>query len=284
MARRTSGDMDGFRAWLGEFGLSEGTLDVYIRDVTKAREVGIIDRLRDEDLAPKTKRHILAGCRHWAKYTKDEKLRESLERLRLPAARRKVAKVPLEREELFALLDELNKADYLPPPMLAAIGLMSMRGFRCGDVLRLRREELVNAKESGVLNFVAKGNRILEFKVLKTFRKYMNVLATYPGDWERVDDLIAPGGGAAGRRSAAAKAVERTLVKVGVRAGISGLYPHRLRRTYAVEYLRGMQGDPEALMKLTQHMQWATMTTAMEYVDHARGDELDAVAEKMFDR
>ena len=80
------------------------------------------------------------------------------------------------------------------------------------------------------------------------------------------------------------RAVERNLVRLGVRAGIYDLYPHRLRRTYAVQYLRALKGDPEALMKLTQHMQWASMATAMEYVDHARGDELDAAAYKLFDR
>lgn len=277
--------MASFRAWLGEFGLSAGTLDVYVRDVTKALDVGIVPRLLDDTLAPKTKRHILAGCRHWAKYTKDQALTEALDRLRLPAARRRVAKVPLERDQLFALLDELERAaGYMPPAMVAVIGLMATRGFRCGDVLRLRREELAAAKATGVLNYVAKGNRSLEFKVLKTYRLHLMTLARMQGDWDRVDDLIAPGGTAAGRRTAAARAVERALVRVGIRAGITGLYPHRLRRTYAVQYLRSMPGDPEALMKLTQHMQWATMNTAMEYVDHARGSELDAVAEKMFDR
>jgi hypothetical protein len=45
-----------------------------------------------------------------------------------------------------------------------------------------------------------------------------------------------------------------------------------------------MKGDPEAMVKLTQHMQWASMATAMEYIDHARGDELDVYAERIFER
>jgi len=275
--------MEGFRSWLAEYGLSDATLEVYLRDVRKGLEEGIVDRLLSDDLAPKTKRHMLAGCRHWAKYTKDERLTESLEKINLPPARRQTAKVPLTRDELFVLLDEVDRAEYLPKAMRATIGMMACRGFRCGDVLRLRRSELLAAKDTGVLNFVAKGRRNLEFKVLKTYRKHLGMLCSAPGDWGRVEELLAHGS-EAGRKTAAARAVGRALVELGVRCGIYGLYPHRLRRTYAVEYLRSMKGDPEALMKLTQHMQWATMATAMEYVDHARGDELDSVAEKMFDR
>ena len=277
-------DLEPFRAYLGEFGLSPDTITMYVRDVDKALAIGVRARLLGEDLAPKSKRHVRAALRHWAKFTDDKKLTAQLERMKLPAARRVTAKVPLEVKQLFELIDELDRQTYLGKPMTAVISLMAMRGFRCGDVLRLRREELAAAKESGVLNFVAKGDRRLEFKVLKTFRRPLMALLAQPGDWEFVRDLIAPSSKAASRQRAAAMAVGRALTSVGVKIGIFGLHPHRLRRTYAVVYLRAMQGDAEALMKLTQHMQWASMATAMEYVDHARGSELDAVAETMFDR
>jgi integrase len=276
-----------FRDWLGEFGLSPGTIDVYARDVDIANGTGpgLIARLRDDELAPKTRRRILASARRWAEYTKNTRLTEQLKRLRLPPPRRKAAKVPLAREQLFALIDELGKGD-LEAPMRGVIGMMACRGFRCGDVLRLRRTELDAARAGGTLSYEAKGRRRIEFKLLKTYRRYLVQLADAPGDWDRVCDLIAPGGEDAfkKRMRAAAKAVERELVKLGTRAGIGSLHPHRLRRTYAVEYLRSMHGDPEALIKLTQHMQWASMATAMEYVDHARGAELDDVAERIFDR
>lgn len=277
-------DLEPFRAYLGEFGLSPDTITMYARDVDKALAAGVRERLLGDDLAPKTKRHVRAALRHWAKFTDDKRLIAQLERMKLPAARRVTAKVPLEVQQLFDLLDELERQDYLTRPMAAVISLMALRGFRCGDVLRLRREELAAAKESGVLNYVAKGDRRLEFKVLKTFKKPLMLLLAQPGEWERVRDLIAPESRAPSRQRAAAMAVGRALTGLGVKIGIFGLHPHRLRRTYAVVYLRAMQGDAEALMKLTQHMQWASMATAMEYVDHARGSELDAVAETMFDR
>jgi integrase len=65
---------------------------------------------------------------------------------------------------------------------------------------------------------------------------------------------------------------------------IEGVYPHRLRRTYATEYLRSMAGDPEAVVKLMQHMGWSNIATAMEYVNHQRGAELNAPAHRMFQR
>lgn len=274
-----------FRAWLEEHGLSAGTIDVYITDVEKAIEAGsFVDRLRDDDLAPKTKRHILAAARRWAEFDNDDKLTKALKKLRLPPPRRKAAKVPITRDELLALVDEIDGAKDLSDVMRAVLLVMACRGLRCGDVLRLQRDELLEAKEKGTLSFEAKGRRRLEFKVLKTYRKALLQLADQPGRWSRVDELVAPHAAPKGRRKAAARAVERVLVKIGVRLGIFGLHPHRLRRTYAVEYLRTLKGDPEALIKLTQHMQWASMATAMEYVDHARGDELDTHAEKIFER
>lgn len=276
-----------FREWLGEFGLAKGTIDIYVRDVELARTpAALLGRLRDDELAPKTRRRILASARRWAEYTENGKFKDQLKRLRLPPSRRKAVRVPLSKEQLFALIDELPKAEYLTPTMRGVIGLMACRGFRCGDVLRLKREELEEARDTGTLSYEAKGHRRLEFKLIKTYRRYLVQLAEIPGDWSRVCELVAPGGHKTfeKRMRSAAKAVERALSKLGIHAGITKLHPHRLRRTYAVEYLRSMHGDPEALIKLTQHMRWASMATAMEYVDHARGAELDDVAERIFER
>jgi integrase len=185
------------------------------------------------------------------------------------------------------LVAELGHAKYLVPPVRGVLGLLACRGLRCSDALRLRREDVANALETGVLSHVAKGGRRLEFRVLRTYKRYLEVLAGAFAEVPRasqVDQLVAPRAEPKGRRSAAAKSIARALVQLGVRAGVYGLHPHRLRRTYAVEYLRSMQGDPEALMKLTSHMQWAQMTTALEYVDYVRSEDLDAAAERAFGR
>ena len=274
-----------FRSWLEDRGLTAGTVDVYLGDVKKAVEAGgFIQRLRNDELAPKTRRHILAAARRWADFDDDTHLTKQLKELRLPPANRKAAKVPISRDQLFEVIDEINRADYLDDAMRAVMLLMACRGLRCGDVLRLRRHEVDAALTTGTLSFEAKGRKQLEFKVLKTFRRPITMLAKIEGKWQQVDQLVAVHAAPKGRRKAAARAVERAMVKIGVRLGIFGLHPHRLRRTYAVEYLRTLKGDPEALVKLTQHMQWSSMATAMEYVNHARGDELDSYAEKIFER
>lgn len=277
-------DLDGFRAALANRGLAEGTIDTYLRDAATALEgPGFLARLKDEAIAPKTKRHILATARHWARYRKDKKLRDQLDELRLPPARRKRAKVPIERDHLFALLDQIQQARDIPPATRAVIGLMATRGLRIGDVLRLTREEVERALAEGTLAFEAKGRRRLEFRVLRAFKPWLLDLQQLGAGvaWARVQDLVAPRAVRA-PRAAAHRAVERALVRLTVRSGIFNAYPHRLRRTYAVEFLRQLQGDPEALIKLTQHMQWASTATALEYVDHQRGEELDEVADRMF--
>ena len=279
--------MTTFASYLSEYGLSRNTISAYESDVTQSggTATGLLARLRNDELAPKTRRRTLAAARRWADYQKNSKLLDQLKKIRLPPARRKTPKVPVEREELFAIIDELAKADYLSPAMRAVIGMMACRGLRCGDVLRITREELLDARAAGTLSFEAKGNRRLEFKVIKTYRKYLTSLADQPGDWKRVADLLSKKGKTREMRErAAAKAIERHLVKLAVRAGVRGLHPHRLRRTYAVQYLRSLKGDPEALVHLKQHMQWASLETALEYVDHVRGDELDEPAERMFER
>lgn len=277
--------MASFRSWLEERGLTAGTIDVYLGDLKKAVEAGgFVKRLRNDELAPKTRRHILAAARRWADFDDDAQLTAQLKMIRLPPPRRKAAKIPITRDQLLELVDEVERADYLNDTMRAVMLLMACRGLRCGDVLRLRRVELDRARDDGTLSFEAKGRRRLEFKVLKTYRRSITMLARQPGSWKQVDELVSPIADAKGRRKAAARAVERALVKIGVKLGILGLHPHRLRRTYAVEYLRTLKGDPEALIKLTQHMQWSSMVTAMEYVDHARGDELDSYAERIFER
>jgi site-specific recombinase XerC len=278
-----------FRAWLAESGVTDGTIDDYVRDITQCVAAGgFIQRLTDNGLAPKTRRRTLTAARRWAEFSEDAELAKRLKpgRLRLPVANRKSVKTPLSRDQLFALVDEINHGSRIESKELVAVlGMMACRGFRCGDVLRLQRAELLEAKTTGVLAYEGKGRKRIEFRVTKNFRRYVNVLCESAGDWKRVDEIIAPNATNKWRRRAAAKQVAKALVAVGARCGIyGGLHPHKLRRTYAVEFLRAMKGDPEALVKLTQHMQWAAMSTALEYVNHDRSAELDAIAEKIFER
>lgn len=272
-----------FREHLAEYGLAEGTIDVYAKHARVAStEGGWVARLRAR-LAPKTKRLVRAAANHWADAMGDPTLRDRVKKIRLPAARRQAAKTPLTKEQLRQVMHAIQQSR-IRNPVRAVLGVMAYRGLRDGDVLRMEKSEILAGLRGGTLAFEAKGERRLEFTVLRTYREWLQILADQPGRWSKVDELLVPvSQSAKSRRAAASRKVQRALAAIGASLGIHGLHPHQLRRTYCVEYLRAHKGDPEALMKLTQHMQWANMTTAMQYVDHVRGKELDAVAETLFD-
>jgi len=278
----TEAQLRAFRVWIESQGLASTTAAMYEHDARAAAEAGFIARLRAE-LAPKTLHRIRAAGRQWAKFRGDAALELALKDFKLPAARRQTVKMPIERAQLLAILDELARANYLSSAMLAVIGLMACRGFRVGDVLRMRRTELIAAFETGVLSFLAKGRRRLEFGLMPSWEKHARSLVEIEG-WTRIEDLISPKVDEKKRRKAASKAVQRALSVLAGHCDIVKMYPHRLRRTYAVEYLRQHAGDPEALLKLTQHMQWADESTALQYVNHVRGRELDAAGERIFAR
>jgi integrase len=273
--------LDAFSSYLAEYALDPDTIDKYVGHVRRCYAgKGPIAQLKS-DLAPKTKRLVRAAIRHWANHTEDDELRKAVSKLRLPAPRRKTAKAPLDKLDLLELRTAIAKR--YRGPLLAVLRLMSDRGFRDGDVLRLERSHIAKALKSGRLTYEAKGRRWLEFTVIKTFRPWLELLVAETG-WETVAELISPKSGSEdAQHKSASRRVQRSLKRAAEDLGLEGVHPHRLRRTYCVEYLKAHKGDPEALMKLTQHMQWANATTALEYVDHVRGIELDRVAETIFD-
>lgn len=283
MARVTTRQLADFEAHLLDFGRSEGTAKGYVHDVRKAyRCGGPVKRLNNDELAPKTRQRILASMRAWAKWREDGALLTKLERLRLPPADRTTEKIPLSREHWLALIHHLDESPKIYGPVRAALLLMATRGLRRGDTLRIRRDNVTRALKNGTLVYRAKGNRNMHIRVLSTYRRALEKFHTYK-HWERVSLLISPK--ASDPHDAAGKRVARTLDHCGVAIGLEpgDLYPHRLRRTYATLYLQQLGDAPDAVVRLQQHMGWRSLATAMQYVDHARGIELDDVAEAMFD-
>lgn len=274
--------LDDFRAYLGRFGLQPGTVAIYVHHAKRATEDGgWIERLKRG--APKTRRLVRAVARRWADYARDPKLREEIAEFRLPPPRRAKEKVPVDPQPLERLMREVRADPALTPPMRAVLGLMAYRGFRVGDVLRMKRTQVVSALATGRLSIETKGRRFLEFSVLKTFRPWLELLAHERG-WETVAHLlVVDSQDEETRVQSAARKVQRAIRALGQRCGIEHLHPHRLRRTYAVAFQRALRGDAESLPKLMEHMQWANLSTAMQYVDHVRGEAIDRVAESMFD-
>ena len=283
MPKPTPRKLEAFEAWLLRYGRGARTAALYVHDVRRAFALGgPLQRLSDDALAPKTLRHILAACRAWAEHTDDGDLLVDLKKVRLPPAVRSSAKVPLERDDWLELLAEFDRADYLAEPMRAQLALMGRRGFRCGDILRALRPQVTAALKTGVFAYKAKGRRPVEFRVVDTYERYLQTLADHRG-WKQVADLISPHSEHAdSARAAAHKATSRALNACADIIDVESVHPHRLRRTYATQFLKQLKGDPEALVKLQQHMGWRSLSTALEYVDHDRGAELDHVAEGMF--
>jgi integrase len=278
-----------YEAWLRRRGAGQGTIVQYLSHA--ARAVGgqdPVERLSDRKLSPKYRRMCRAAALSYARFSKNEKLIEEIGEVRLPAPVRKTAKVPLSESAWRALRAEIDSADYIKEPVRAVLGLMATRGLRRGDVLRLRKTEVTGALKKDVLSYVAKGERRLEFGVLKSFRPYLELLSAEfterrAGADDAVCGLIALRAVPENQMASAGEAVTRGLVRVGEAVGADvleidpeDLHCHQLRRSVANMYFKACNHNP---MELKSWMQWASMETALSYVDHADRDKLDAIAD-----
>lgn len=265
--------LDEFENNLIKRGRDPDTAALYRLHIQKAIDTDdedLLVRFRDGSLSPNTKRSIKAALSAWAKFTKDVELKERLDDYRLPPAVRVHIKVPLTDDEWIALKDTL-KAQEEKTPTDAVIALMALRGFRIGDLLRMRRTDVTNALQTGIINFVAKGNKRLEFGLLNQLMPWFGFLASLKG-WKQVVELIGP------TERAAKMRIRRRLARLATEAGIdSPVYPHKLRRTVAVWFLRKVDGD---LMKLKSWMQWQSINVAATYVDFHQREALDQLAEE----
>lgn len=275
-----SEDLEKFRNWLVSRGRGEDTADGYAYDIAASLACrNITDRIVDKSLAPKTRRRIVASLRAWAAYTKDGDLLLTLKDIRLPPSKRKTVRRPLEREIWLELIEAIRANRRFPPAIRATLLIISVRGLRVGDVLRMTHHDVSKAVSSGRLIFEAKGGHLQDFTA-KPMLEGLGLLLEQ-GRWSRVADLICPD--AKFPKRAARKRVHRALRAIAKRIGVetAEIYPHRLRRTYAVQFLRALKGDPEALQKLIAQMGWSGPSTALTYTDFLSSESLDEVDEKM---
>lgn len=270
-----------FSVWLVRRGRDQSTADLYSGNVRRAfaADDPPLGVLRDNALAPKTRSHIKAALRAWAKFHRDADLLELLEDIKLPPAVRKKAKVPFADDEIRNIRTEIDRADYLDEPMRAVLGLMAVRGLRVGDVLRMRRQEVRDALRTGYGSFELKGHHRIELSLkAKPIRRYFAILGDADGKWDRVRDLISDGESPQAARMSVWRALKGVAAEVGIEPG--DVYPHRLRRTVASNFLEAVNGD---LVKLQKYLNWQNISTAASYADHARREEFERIEERLLD-
>jgi integrase len=260
-----------FRDHLLRYGRSEGTANLYAFHMSHDDP---FSRLTDQSLSPKYRHSIRAALLAWTDYTEDEDLHKEIKRMRLPPAIRQSEKQPLTKKQWHKLIATIPSAN-INELVKAHLHMMATRGFRCSDVLRITRAQAEHALDSDVLSFVAKGSRTLNFPVSDRWRPSLELFMDYEG-WSNVGELISPNSSAPAE--AAAQAARRGLTAVGEICGIDEITPHLLRHTYATHFYRQCK-DPVALK---DHMQWASIETAMNYVAESDRGELEKVADDLF--
>lgn len=264
-------------------GRAEQTADLYIRNIKgclKDRR-GHLARVSTEGLAPKTRRTYKAALAAWADFTEDEMLRRRLRDIKLPPPDRIKEKRALTERDWRAVIMAVADRDE-DEPLVGAIGLVCHRGFRIGDVGRIRRVDVKSGLSSGVLNYLSKGNRRTRWSITDQMAVYLEAFMRR-NKWTHVWDLTAPKSRADLRWRGARLNAQREFKKIVKASGIDGdgVSLHILRRTYAWHYLRHAQLSGGGPVELQKHMGWASINTAMQYVDQSDREKQDAVAAGM---
>jgi integrase len=295
------GTLGKFETWLIGRGRVESTARVYKNHLRRSagEADGLTARLVDGSLSPNTRRTNLAALASWAKFARDADLRAELDDIRLPPARRVKAKIPLDLEAWRVFVQHvmhtsterplrrnptgaadaakdarLRTAELRREALRRVILMIAIRGIRCGDVLRMTRKDLTNAVATKVLVFEGKGRKLTRFAAGPILEHIAALVAMKK--WERVSDLVTTGDS-----RAALTRVERAVKRYAKEADIADVFPHRFRTTYATAFLRRLQGDPQALIKLQRHMDWESLATAARYADAVDADSLDEIGADM---
>lgn len=281
-------DLEGFERYMERRGSQPKTVQNYLLHV---RHPEGYNRLRSKALAPKSKRVVLCAWRAYGRFLKrigeneeSDELLSELEEIKLPAPMRERPQIPLPREFFDDLREKFDTDELLDDPTRGALGIMANRGLRRIDILCVQPKEIRTALKQGVLAFRAKGGRRLEFGVTKNYRHYLEMIyeGTRPGE-KNVAQAISkaqnPEKGAGEKVVKHLKRVASTMELADYGVELEDVRCHILRRTYATIFYEACGGDP---VKLKDHMQWASIVTATNYVDHSQRTELDEIAEGMF--
>lgn len=268
--------LEEFELWLRENGRGEGTAALYVHNVARcASSPGGISARLVGDLAPKTKHTNLAALQAWATFEESGELVVALKKIRLPPSKRVTPKVELTFEDWKRMVIAVQDDETMDEPVRSCILIMSLRGLRISDALRLKRKDIRDAIRTKTLSYEGKGSKRLEIDATPILDA-ITALSEEAGSWERVEDLVVKRSTSVGlkRRKMAAKRITRNIARIAHHLSVESMHPHRLRRTYATHYAKMLWGDPQAMIKLQKHMGWSSLATAAQYVDAVDDGEL----------
>lgn len=276
---------DDFAQWLRDRGYRESTVNATLRAVRRAGRAW-----HDRGELPAA---VHSSLRRFATYLRDRQPALStfdravqtdpafadVRTMRAAPRRRKQAAQSFTDANWRALQNELA-GDSSPEGIVLL--LMATTGHRVGDILRIYRRGLLEARKSGVLLLERKGGDVIEVPLEGAQGAWDRLFAAWKGaEDDQVADWVCPdceGGAEAGQ--GAYRRVQRHLKRVGTRLGLDGrVHLHRLRRTVGVRALQ-LTRDVHLVSQLLGHQ---SVKSTEAYVDELRRDDLVDLQKKLRD-
>lgn len=228
--------------------------------------------LRETNRAPKDNIEFQHAVKSHPELTDVRKVRAQGRRRKKPAQ-------SFRPEDWTALSDTIVKDK---TPVGVVLLLMAATGHRIGDILRIHRRDLDEAKRTGVLLLERKGGDMLEVPLDGARAAWNRLDRLWKGaPDDQVCDWVCPectGGPGAGQ--GAYKRVQRRIKALGEDLGLQGrVHLHRMRRTVGVRALK-LTKDVHLVSQLLGHK---SVSSTEEYVDELRRDDLADLQKKLRD-
>jgi len=194
-----------------------------------------------------------------------------LRRLQLPRVPKYVV-TPLSDDEVSALISAIKLRSAAGTRDLALLLLLLDTGARLGEVARLNTADTEDAIRDGLFKVMGKGSRERYLPLGKAARDALRRYAHVYRPDARSDALFLGHTG----RPLATEGLRQIIRRVASRAGVEGVHPHRLRHTFAVNYLIN-GGDAMTLQRILGH---STLEMVRNYVsfDHRAIKERHTIA------
>jgi site-specific recombinase XerD len=180
-----------------------------------------------------------------------------LQRLQLPKVPKYVVK-PLSGEEVAALLGAINRRSAAGARDLAVVLVLLDTGMRLGELAGLTVADGEDAVRNGLFKVFGKGSRERYLPLGNAARDALRRYTHVHRPDVHADPLFL---GRAGR-PLTTEGLRQVIRRVSRRAGVEGVHPHRLRHTFAVNYLMN-GGDAMTLQRILGH---STLEMVRNYV------------------